>query len=217
MRLRFPDNHRNRFLELTPDQLRAARACGCALAPATEDQVRRLSMQRRIFCIGGMPFVAARDGGFFETHGTLAALIEKHRPWATTERGAEADVTPAQEAAPTPAQVELDDTGTLAAALGAPTPAEPEVARAERNVRRRAAATPSKPRSPRASAAPASTDATSTVEAVAEPSEADTMLAAVEAAQGSGPKARVLGRRRAGQPPTPRWMTAGKERRGRLK
>ena len=41
-------------------------------------------MQRRIFRVGGLPFVAARDG-FFETHGALAALIEEHRP------GAEAD------------------------------------------------------------------------------------------------------------------------------
>ena len=33
-------------------------------------------MQRRIFRVDGVPSVAARDG-FFETHGTLAALIEK--------------------------------------------------------------------------------------------------------------------------------------------
>ncbi len=165
-----------------------------------------------------MPFVAARDGGFFETHGTLAALIEKHRPWATTERGAEADVTPTQEAAPTPAQVALDDTGTLAAALCAPTPAEPEVARAERNAPRKAAAKPRNPRAPRPESAPADTAAASTVEAVvAEPSEAAEMLAAVEATQGSGPKGRVVVRRRAGQPAPPRWTIAGKLRRGRLK
>ena len=66
-------------MELTPDQLRAARTGGCVITPATEDQVRRLTMQRRVFSIGGEPFVAARDG-FFETHGTLAALIEQHRP-----------------------------------------------------------------------------------------------------------------------------------------
>ena len=57
------------------DQLAAARACGCVLTPATEDQVSRLSMQRRIFDVGGEPFVATRDGGgYFETHGTLSQL-----------------------------------------------------------------------------------------------------------------------------------------------
>ncbi len=66
-------------MELTPDQLAAARACGCVLTPATEDQVRRFSMQRRVFRIDGRPFVATRDGGgFFETHATLARLIEVH-------------------------------------------------------------------------------------------------------------------------------------------
>ena len=34
-------------------------------------------MQRRIFRIDGEPFVATRDGGgFFETHATLARLID---------------------------------------------------------------------------------------------------------------------------------------------
>ncbi len=35
-------------LELTPDHLRAAQACGCVFLPATDAQVQRLSMQRRI-------------------------------------------------------------------------------------------------------------------------------------------------------------------------
>ena len=70
---------RNRILELTPDQLAAARACGCVFLPATDEQVGRLSMQRRVFRIDGRPFVATRDGGgFFETHGTLSLLIEGH-------------------------------------------------------------------------------------------------------------------------------------------
>ena len=63
-------------MELTPDQLRAAEACGCVFLPATDEQVGRLSMQRRVFRIGGRPFVATRDGGaFLETHAALLALI----------------------------------------------------------------------------------------------------------------------------------------------
>jgi hypothetical protein len=64
-------------MELTQEQLEAAKACGCTFFPATESQVARLAMQRRIFTIGGRPFVATRDGGgFHETHATLARLLE---------------------------------------------------------------------------------------------------------------------------------------------
>ncbi len=66
-------------MELTPDQRAAAEACGCVFLPATDEQVGRLSMQRRIFRVGGKPFMATRDGGgFFETQGTLSVLIEGH-------------------------------------------------------------------------------------------------------------------------------------------
>ena len=66
-------------MELTRQQAEAARACGCTFFPASEMQVQRLAMQRRIFTLDGMPFVASRDGGgFFETHATLARLIEAH-------------------------------------------------------------------------------------------------------------------------------------------
>ena len=66
-------------MDLTQEQVEAAKACGCEFLPATEAQVALLSMQRRVFRIGGRPFVATRDGGgFFETHGTLARLIEGH-------------------------------------------------------------------------------------------------------------------------------------------
>ena len=67
-------------MELTSDQRAAAEACGCVFLPATDEQVGRLSMQRRIFRVGGKPFMATRDGGgFFETQGTLSVLIEGHR------------------------------------------------------------------------------------------------------------------------------------------
>jgi hypothetical protein len=66
-------------VDLTREQVEAAKACGCAFLPATEAQVARLSMQRRVFRIDGRPFVATRDGGgFMETHGTLTLLIEGH-------------------------------------------------------------------------------------------------------------------------------------------
>ncbi len=66
-------------MDLTEEQVEAAKACGCAFFPATEAQVALLSMQRRIFRIHGSPFVATRDdGGFFETHGTLSLLVEGH-------------------------------------------------------------------------------------------------------------------------------------------
>ena len=66
-------------MDLTQEQVEAAAACGCAFVPASEAQVARLSMQRRVFRIDGKPFMATRDGGgFFETHGTLSRLIEGH-------------------------------------------------------------------------------------------------------------------------------------------
>jgi hypothetical protein len=66
-------------VDLTQEQVEAAKACGCAFLPATEAQVARLSMQRRIFRIDGKPFLATRDGGgFFETQSTLSLLIEGH-------------------------------------------------------------------------------------------------------------------------------------------
>ena len=66
-------------MDLTQEQVEAAKACGCAFLPATEAQVALLSMQRRVFRLGGEPFVATRDGGgFMETHGTLSLLVEGH-------------------------------------------------------------------------------------------------------------------------------------------
>ena len=66
-------------MDLIEEQVEAAKACGCAFLPATEAQVALLSMQRRVFRVGGRPFMATRDGGgFFETHGTLSLLVEGH-------------------------------------------------------------------------------------------------------------------------------------------
>ena len=72
-------------MELTDERIEAAKARGCVFFPATEAQVGRLTMQRRIFTLGGKPFVATRDGGgFHETHATLARLIEPDGHGPTT-------------------------------------------------------------------------------------------------------------------------------------
>lgn len=170
-------------------------------------------MQHRIFRVGGEPFLATRGGGLNESHGTLAALIEKHAPEG--DAGAEAGATPAT--APTPAQGSTGGADEPASALGAPAPVQSEAAPPERKGRRATAAKPRKPRTPPPEAAPASPDAASIAETPAEPSEAADMLAGVEASRPSGGGAQVVGRRRAGQPATPRWAVAGKMRRGRLK
>jgi hypothetical protein len=94
-------------MKLTPDQLEAAKASNCTFFPATEGQVARLAMQRRIFTIAGKPFVATRDGGgFYETHATLARLMETH------ERGASSDARETvQEAAAADAASEQEMAG----------------------------------------------------------------------------------------------------------
>lgn len=75
------------LLDLTREQLEAAEACGCALLPATEAQVGRLTPQRRIFRLDGRPFVARRPDGFLETHAHPRAADRgpaPHGPDATT-------------------------------------------------------------------------------------------------------------------------------------
>jgi hypothetical protein len=88
-------------VELTEEQAAAARARGCAFFPASAEQVARLSMQRRVFTLGGGPFLATRDGGgFHETHATLARLIEPAAPGgpAAGGRGAAETVREAEAA-----------------------------------------------------------------------------------------------------------------------
>ncbi len=76
--------------------------------------MRRFAAQRRIFRIEGRPFVATRDGGFFETWATLTVLIEKHRPMAPQPRTG-TNPPPAQEhavqgcAGPPPGPARLDE------------------------------------------------------------------------------------------------------------
>ena len=85
-------------MELTPDQIAAARASGCTFLPASDEQVARLTMQRRIFTIDGRPHVATRnDGAVKETHGAVALLIAGQAPAAeeTTQEALEADAAAA--------------------------------------------------------------------------------------------------------------------------
>ena len=66
---------RERPLQLSLDQIAAAKACDIAFKPASPDQVQRLSMQRKVFWIDGQPHLATRDGSFFETAATLERSI----------------------------------------------------------------------------------------------------------------------------------------------
>ena len=202
-------------MELTREQRAAAEACGCALVPATEEQVRRLTMQRRVFRLDGEPVLATRDGGYFETHGTLATLIER-RAAVPVGRGAAMDgprphqgavasgAEPSAASGPGPAQA--SPTGVdLRTSTAGPSPA-PEHPPQE------PVAEAAEPGAPRDSAAVSAADAGEEVatpvdETGAEGDGAPTRLRA----------ARAPRQRRAGQPKTPRWVTAGKERRGRLK
>jgi hypothetical protein len=43
--------------------------------PATQGQIDRMTMQRRVFDVDGRPHVVSRDGLYFETHATLAPVI----------------------------------------------------------------------------------------------------------------------------------------------
>jgi len=63
------------MLDLTPDQIADAEACGVSFPTATPAQVQRYAMQKKVFRIGGAAVLATRDGALFETAGTLERLI----------------------------------------------------------------------------------------------------------------------------------------------
>jgi hypothetical protein len=66
-------------LHLSPDDIAAAEACGVSFLPASDAQVQRLAMQRKVFYQAGRPILATRGDGFFETVGTLQQLIDEGR------------------------------------------------------------------------------------------------------------------------------------------
>jgi hypothetical protein len=66
-------------LHLSPEEIAAAEACGVSFLPASDAQVQRLAMQRKVFYRAGAPILATRGDGLFETVGTLQQLIEEGR------------------------------------------------------------------------------------------------------------------------------------------
>lgn len=66
-------------MHLSPEDIAAAEACGVNFLPASDAQVQRMAMQRKIFYRAGEPILATRGDGFFETVGTLQQLIEEGR------------------------------------------------------------------------------------------------------------------------------------------
>ena len=62
------------MLDLTPDQIAGAEACGVSFPAATPEQVQRYAMQK-VFRIGGKAVLATRDGALVEAAATLERLI----------------------------------------------------------------------------------------------------------------------------------------------
>jgi outer membrane biosynthesis protein TonB len=201
-------------LNLTPDQVAAAKAIGCAFFPATEMQVQRLTMQQRVFRVDGKPFLLSRDGSYYETAGTLRALIANVLPEQTespaaaptpTPEETAAEPPPAGEPAPEPAQPESES----------PQPPAPAAPR-KRGRPRKAAAPPAAVQAePEPAPEPVPEPAP---EAVPEPPEPENLPPAAPAPDTGARSDRLarLARRRAGAP-LPKWRTAGPARRGRLK
>lgn len=64
-------------MNLKPHEIALAETCGVLFQPATQAQVQRLSMQRKIFYADGQALVATRGDGLYETVGTLQRLINE--------------------------------------------------------------------------------------------------------------------------------------------
>ncbi|MGG5890985.1 hypothetical protein ACLF3G_28295 [Falsiroseomonas sp. HC035] len=205
------------FLNLPPDQQQAACACGITFVPATIIQVQRLTMQRRVFRIGEQPFLATRSAGFYETYGTLLLLVDEYE--RDRQRRPDDVLVPSGEAAPmTPSDIALQGPATLKAG-----PASTASDQQQQVTK----ATPKRLRPARAGAKP-TPDASSTAVANEAPGQGD-----VVGAEELPPPSQIAGvmipdlvdeeplrtvrRPRIRQPQPPRWTTAGKARRGRLK
>lgn len=95
-------------MKLSPQQIAAAKARGFVLFPASQSQIDRMTMQRRIFDVDGRPHVVSRDGVYFETHATLAPTIADASQGAMPEPAAAPMPAPppAEEPAPEPAVAE---------------------------------------------------------------------------------------------------------------
>jgi hypothetical protein len=213
-------------LELTRDHVAAAWACGCAFFPATEAQVQRLTMQRRIFRVDGKPFLATRDGAYYETQATLLRLIETAMQSIPQAAAVEVLVPSPEPVASSP-----DEGAPAGSQAGIPVTAPMQKQGRPRTTKAKLPESVS----PRAKVSPLVID-TPAAQLGAEPPMAPAQAAIPEASrstmatevsggeaavalvEGAGTRSRTRSlHRRAGQPKTPRWVTAGKERRGRLK
>jgi hypothetical protein len=193
-------------LDLTPDQQAAARSCGCAFFPATDAQVERLTMQRRIFRLEGRPFLVTRDGAYWETHGTLMRLIEGRTPRGVDVRPAPAALmTDSDEPAPAIARHEAPP--PLAEPPAAPPPPAEAVpttcpepsdasADAEKAEPQAAEAPSAAPPRPRARRARPATTPTEEVAAATVPGPDSDVAATTDA---EAPQRRRAGIRRRGQ------------------
>jgi hypothetical protein len=129
-------------VQLTDEQVEAAQAQGCRFIEASEAQVRQFSMQRRVFQIRGKPHLAARADGFYETAGTLMALIAE----AMQRREASVSEPAVSEpAAPEPATPEPDEAEPAALPAEAEAEAEEALAPAEEEAVMAEAQTPEPP------------------------------------------------------------------------
>jgi len=76
-------------VQLNHQQIEAARSSGIDFRPATDEQVSRLTMQRRIFLLpDGQPCVGTRNGTVWETHGAVVLVLggeANGQPAATVE------------------------------------------------------------------------------------------------------------------------------------
>jgi hypothetical protein len=206
-------------LHLTAEQIAAAETSGCHFRPATEAEVQRLSMQRKVFFIAGKPMLATRGDGLMETAGTLQRLIEQGQQVLQYQQ----QVAPAPEVTAPVAELEVvpapltivatvvavpkvtETTEPLAAPLAehsepAPTPRVPRTRR--RVAKPVVVALPDEPpdeppeEQPEADPVPP-----------AEPNATDEPPAEGQAAPARAGRSR--------DPRTLRWQTAGAERRGR--
>jgi hypothetical protein len=103
-------------LHLSADQIAAAEMCGVSFLPASDAQVQRYSMQRKVFRIDGQPVLATRDGSFFET----AATLER---WVAEGQRQQHDLV-AWQAAAAPAPPEAAVAAAVSAAPAQPPAAE---------------------------------------------------------------------------------------------
>jgi outer membrane biosynthesis protein TonB len=158
---------------------------------ATASEVQRFAMQRRVFQVAGVDMLAVRSDGFFETAGTVEPLIEAGMP-AVRARAAMPKPSPepvAAEAAPEPEMAEPTPEPDMAEPLAA----EPMPAAVPRQKR------PRKPKAAPVFFAP-------------EPEPEDEPELAQPAQR---PLPLLDHKPRVREDRTPRWLTAGAERRGR--